>query len=115
MPFDIENCVKYDSHFLKGYTSEKRDTNINDLKELVNSQSKDIARFAANDTLQNYDRGVAWANEQINVKGQQWKAAYLPVWLYSYQQVRNYFTMLLLMLELVKQWVVYLFICLSYS
>lgn len=87
MPFDIENCVKYDSHFLKGYTSEKRDTNINDLKELVNSQSKDIARFAANDTLQNYDRGVAWANEQINVKGQQWKAAYLPVWLYSYQQV----------------------------
>lgn len=87
MPFDIENCVKYDSHFLKGYTSEKRDTNIDDLRGLVNSQSKDIARFAANDTLQFYDRGVKWDNEQINVKGQQWKAAYLPVWLYSYQQV----------------------------
>ena len=87
MPFDIENCVKYDSHFLKGYTSEKRDTNVKDLKELVNNQSKDIARFAANDTLQYYDRGVAWSKEDINVKGQQWKAAYLPVWLYSYQQV----------------------------
>ena len=32
MPFDTENCVKYDSHFLKGYSSEKRDTNIDDLK-----------------------------------------------------------------------------------
>lgn len=87
MPFDIENCVKYDSHFLKGYTSEKRDTNVKELKGLVDNQSKDIARFAANDTLQFYDRGVAWSNEQINIKGQQWKAAYLPVWLYSYQQV----------------------------
>ena len=87
MPFDIENCVKYDSHFLKGYTSEKRDTNIGDLKGLVETQSKDIARFAANETLLFYDRGVAWSKENITVKGQQWKAAYLPVWLYSYQQV----------------------------
>ena len=26
-------------------------------------------------------------HEDIKIKGQQWKAAYLPVWLYSYQQV----------------------------
>ena len=89
MPFDTENCVKYDSHFLKGYTSEKRDTNIDDLRPLVESQSKDIARFAANDTLKQYDRGVRWDNEQIMVKGQQWQAAYLPVWLYSYQEVKG--------------------------
>lgn len=86
MPFDIENCVKYNSNYLKGYTSEKRDTNIEQLRDLIDTQTKDIVRFAANETLQNYDRGVAWSTEDLNVKGQQWQAAYLPVWLYSYQQ-----------------------------
>ena len=89
MPFDIENCVKYNANFLKGYTSERRDINVEHLKNVVDIQSKDIARFAANETLENYDRGVAWSTEQFNVKGQQWKAAYLPVWLYSYQQVKG--------------------------
>lgn len=87
MPFDIENCVKYNANYLKGYTSERRDTNVDELKELVGIQSKDIARIATNDTLKEYDRGVAWQQEQFDIKGQQWKAAYLPVWLYSYQQV----------------------------
>ena len=27
MPFDVENCVKYNANYLKGYTSERRDTN----------------------------------------------------------------------------------------
>ena len=89
MPFDIENCVKYNANYLKGYTSEKRDTNIDDLRPLVDAQSKDIARFAANETLKDYDRGVCWSSEQLNVKGKQWKSAYLPVWLYSYQQVKS--------------------------
>ena len=89
MPFDIENCVKYNANYLKSYTSEKRDTNIDDLRPIVDAQSKDIARFAANDTLENYDRGVRWDVEQLNVKGKQWKSAYLPVWLYSYQQVKS--------------------------
>ncbi len=87
MPFDTENCVKYNANYLKGYTSEKRDTNIDDLQTLVDTQAKDVARFAANDTLKQYDRGVAWSSEDMNTKGQQWQAAYLPVWLYSYQQV----------------------------
>lgn len=86
MPFDIENCVKYDSNYLKGYTSEKRDTNIEQLKPLVETQSKDIARHSCNETLKQYDRGVAWTKQQLDIKGQQWKAAYLPVWLYSYKQ-----------------------------
>lgn len=47
MPFDTENCVKWDANYIKGYTSEKRDTNVEDLKELVEVQSKDIARYAA--------------------------------------------------------------------
>ena len=65
----------------KGYSSEKRDINIEQVKTLVEAQSKDIARFAANDTLEQYDRGVAWSSEELEIKGQQWKAAYLPVWL----------------------------------
>ena len=89
MPFDTENCVKWDSNYIKGYTSEKRDTNVEELKGLVEVQSKDIARFAANDTLTKYDRGVRWDSESLEIKGQQWKSAYLPVWLYSYQQKKG--------------------------
>lgn len=89
MPFDIENCVPYNANYLKGYTSEKRDTNVEQLHSLVNTQAKDIARISANQTLGYYDRGVAWAREQFDVKGEQWKAAYLPVWLYSYQEVKG--------------------------
>lgn len=89
MPFDTENAVKYDSNYMRGYTSEKRNVNVDELKELVKVQSKDVARFAANDSLKNYDRGVAWSSEEFNVKGQQWKAAYLPVWLYSYQEIKG--------------------------
>ena len=89
MPFDTENCVKWDSNYIKGYTSEKRDTNVSDLEELVLAQSKDIARFAANKTLTQYDRGVKWNSEDLQIKGQTWKSAYLPVWLYSYRQEKK--------------------------
>ncbi len=89
MPFDTENAVKWDSNYIHGYTSEKRDTNVTDLKDLVEVQCKDVARFAANDSLKFYDRGVRWDFEQLKLKGQQWKSAYLPVWLYSYQQKKG--------------------------
>ena len=89
MPFDTENGVKWDANYLKGYTSEKRDTNVDQLKGLVNAQAKDIARHKANETLKYYDRGVQWTNEQLEVKGEQWIAAYLPVWLYSYHQEKK--------------------------
>ena len=89
MPFDTENSVKWNANYLKGYTSEKRDTNIEQLQGLVKTQAKDIARYKANETLKEYDRGVKWSSEELNVKGQQWAAAYLPVWLYSYQQIKS--------------------------
>ena len=89
MPFDTENAVKYNANYLKGYTSEKRDTNVDQLRELVDEQSKDVARFAANETLEHYDRGVRWDVEDLKVKGKQWKTAYLPVWLYSYYQKKG--------------------------
>ncbi len=89
MPFDIESNVKWNANYLKGYTSERRDTNIDELRPLVDRQSKDISRFAANESLKNYDRGVRWDKEELTVKGKQWKSAYLPVWLYSYQQIKD--------------------------
>ena len=89
MPFDIENSIKYNANYLVGYTSEKRDTNIEELRPLVETQAKDIARNSANETIKYYDRGVKWENENMNIKGEQWKAAYLPVWLYSYQEKKG--------------------------
>lgn len=86
MPFDMENCVKYNANYLKGYTSERRDTNVEQLRPIVDKQAKDVAKFAANDTLKEYDRGVRWSRENLEINGKQWKTAYLPVWLYSYQQ-----------------------------
>lgn len=89
MPFDTENCVKWDANYIKGYTSEKRDTNIDELKGLVYEQSKDVVRHACNSTLDHYDRGVRWDSENLEIIGQQWKSAYLPVWLYSYQEKKK--------------------------
>lgn len=89
MPFDLMNAVKWDANYLKGFSSEKRDLNIDQLKPYAESQAKDVARFAANESLEFYDRGVCWETENIEIKGQQWKSAYLPVWLYSYQEVNG--------------------------
>ncbi len=86
MPFDTEKCVKYDSNYLKGYTSEKRDTDISQLERVTHAQASDVARIAANKTLEKYDRGVAWQSERFDIKGESWKSSYLPVWLYSYMQ-----------------------------
>ena len=89
MPFDTENCVKWDANYIKGYTSEKRDVNIDALRDYIHTQAKDVARYQANSTLKQYNRGVRWDYENLSIKGQQWNAAYLPVWLYSYQQIKG--------------------------
>ena len=89
MPFDVENSVKYNANYLKGYTSERRDVNIDELRPLIDMQSKDIAKVAANEVSEEYDRGINWKSEQLEMKGKQWKTAYLPVWLYSYQQKKG--------------------------
>ncbi|MFV0519617.1 MAG: hypothetical protein ACK5LY_05005 [Lachnospirales bacterium] len=89
MPFDIKNSVKWDANYLKGFTSEKRDVNIENIRSKVTIQSKDISRFRANETLKQYNRGVCWEDEQLEVVGQRWHGVYLPVWLYSYQEVKS--------------------------
>lgn len=84
MPFDIENCVSFNANYLRGFNSEKRDTNINLLRPLIIAQGQDIAKFSINGTLKKYDRGIRWDKIDFNILGEQWQAAYLPVWLYSY-------------------------------
>lgn len=88
LPFDIENSVRYDANYLAGFTSERRDTNVEQLQPLVKTQTGDIARYNANGTLKFYDRGVRWDQEHLDVVGERWLTAYLPVWLYSYHEKR---------------------------
>lgn len=88
-PFDLENAVLYDSNYLAGFTSERRDSNIEDLAAIAASQWEDVARHSAHDTLTFYDRGVRWDEQRYTAKGQRWISAYLPVWLYSYFEERR--------------------------
>ncbi len=53
------------------------------------AQTQDIARHQAIPSLEFYDRGVRWDHENVTVAGQRWVSAYLPVWLYSYHQVKG--------------------------
>ncbi|WP_051154968.1 hypothetical protein [Ruania albidiflava] len=89
MPFDVENSVRYDSNYLSGFTSERRDTNREDLLPIAKTQARDIVRYHAHQTLGFYDRGVRWDDEKITLVGQRWASAYLPVWLYSYHQQKR--------------------------
>ena len=86
LPFDTENCVDFDSNYLRGASSEKRDLNIDALKPLVDAQVKDVARAKTNDTMKYYDRGTRWDEESVQIKGEKFKSAYLPIWLYSYYE-----------------------------
>ena len=89
MPFDTENCIRFQSNYLTGFTSEKRDTNIGDLNDKALTQIRDVARHALNNELRQYDRGIRWDKEEVNVIGTRWISAYLPVWIYSYYQKNN--------------------------
>jgi len=89
MPFDTANAVRYDSNYLAGFTMERRDTDYDRLLPLTQVQVGDIARYQANSTLQYYDRGVRWDHEHLELVGQRWVSAYLPVWLYSYYEQKK--------------------------
>ena len=84
MPFDTENCEEWTPNYLHGYASERRDTNVKELRDQLNLQVGDIARYRVKESMTYYNRGAKWNKEQIETKGSIWKAAYLPVWLYSF-------------------------------
>ena len=89
MPFDTEKCVKYEANYLVGFSSEKRNVNINNIEDKVDKEVKDITRHTLNQEIEFYDRGVRWDEENLEIKGKQWISAYLPVWLYSYQDQKK--------------------------
>ncbi|MBR3164260.1 TFIIB-type zinc ribbon-containing protein [Candidatus Saccharibacteria bacterium] len=86
MPFDTENCVKWDARYLKGYACEYRDMDVEKIMPIAKMQIGDVARYAMLGTLKKYNRGVCWEATNIEAKGERWRAAYLPVWIYSYTE-----------------------------
>jgi hypothetical protein len=89
LPFPLNDAVQYNSNYLRGFTSEKRDTNRQALLPLVAAQTRDIARRKVRDTTRFYDGGIRWDHVNVMPKGELWKTVYLPVWLYSYLEVKS--------------------------
>ena len=86
LPFDTKNAVKWNSSYLVGFTSEKRDRDVGDLQPVLEDQLLSIGRSQVHSSLSKFDRGVRWEQEQVDVGGSRWVSMYLPVWLYSYYQ-----------------------------
>ena len=86
LPFDTKNAVKWNASYLVGYTSEKRDRDVQHLMPRLQDQMLSIARSRMQPSVERYKRGVRWERERIDLKGTRWVAMYLPVWLYSYHQ-----------------------------
>jgi len=86
LPFDTKNAVKWNASYLAGYTSEKRDRDVEHLHPRLEDQLLSIARAQVQSSVRGYGRGVRWEQESLDVHGTRWVAMYLPVWLYSYQE-----------------------------
>ena len=86
LPFDTKNAVKWNASYLSGYNSEKRDSDVEQLRPRLEDQLLSIARCQVESSVRGYDRGVRWERERIDVHGSRWVSMYLPVWLYSYHQ-----------------------------
>lgn len=89
MPFDTKNAVRYDPNYLAGFSSQRRDVEVDALLPLAQRQALDIGRFQMLESIKSYDRGVRWDTEHIDVVGERWVSAYLPVWLYSYLEKKD--------------------------
>ena len=86
LPFDTKNAVKWNASYLSGFSSEKRDRDVEQLRPRLEDQLLSIARCQVEASVGRYDRGVRWERERIDVHGSRWVSMYLPVWLYSYHQ-----------------------------
>lgn len=88
-PYDTAAAFAYNSNYLSGFTSERRDQNISDLDSDVEEKFLSIGREKVRPTIQQYTRGVRWEGEGVAVRGTRWVTMYVPVWLYSYYQRRG--------------------------
>jgi len=89
LPFDTKNAVQWNSSYLVGFNSEKRDLNVDQLTPVLENQLLSIGRAQVQPSLGKFDRGVRWEQERVDVGGSRWVSMYLPVWLYSYRQESN--------------------------
>lgn len=86
LPFDVKSALRYNPNYLRGFTSETRDVNVSELNGVVNDKLLSITRAKADQMTRQYNRGVRWDTEHVNLHGSRWVTAYLPIWLYSYYQ-----------------------------
>ncbi|MFT4257133.1 MAG: TFIIB-type zinc ribbon-containing protein [Pseudoxanthomonas sp.] len=86
LPFDTKNAVKWNASYLSGFSSEKRDRDVQHLHPRLEDQLLSIARAQVEASVNRYGRGVRWEQEGLDVHGSRWVSMYLPVWLYSYHQ-----------------------------
>ncbi len=86
LPFDTHNCVPFDAMYLNDSNLEIRDLNLDTINDLLKHQALDIAKAQANSSLSFYDRGVLWNSQSLDLIGEKYLTAYLPVWLYSYKK-----------------------------
>lgn len=86
LPFDTKNAVKWNASYLAGFSSEKRDLDVEKLRPRLEHELLSIGRAQAEPSVRRYGRGVRWEQERLRVHGTRWVSMYLPVWLYSYHQ-----------------------------
>ena len=84
LPFDTKEAVQWNANYLSGFTSEKRDKDISAVQPVLEDQLMSIARSEVYDSTSQYDRGVRWDTERLDLHGSRWVSMYMPVWLYSY-------------------------------
>ncbi|GAA2517377.1 TFIIB-type zinc ribbon-containing protein [Rarobacter incanus] len=89
LPFDTKKAVEYNANYLGGYTSEKRDLDVQDVGWRVGSMVFGIGTSLMRRTLTKYDRGVKWTGGKVKVKGARYLSMYAPIWLYSYYERRG--------------------------
>ena len=86
LPFDTKNAVQWNASYLVGHTSERRDRDVQHLMPRLQEQMLSVARAQMKASVGQYDRGVRWEGERIDLQGTRWVSMYLPVWLYAYHQ-----------------------------
>ncbi|HEY0182443.1 MAG TPA: hypothetical protein VGC09_06495 [Rhodopila sp.] len=86
LPFDTKNAVKWNASYLTGFTSEKRNSDVERLRSRLEDQLLSVGRAQVEASVDRYGRGVRWEQERLSVHGTRWVSMYLPVWLYSYYQ-----------------------------
>ncbi|SNS63824.1 hypothetical protein SAMN06309944_1112 [Micrococcales bacterium KH10] len=86
LPFDTKQAVQYNANYLGGYTSERRDLDVDDLSGAVGRMIFGLGSAMIRPSLRQYGRGVSWKSGAVGVKGVRYMSMAAPIWLYSYYE-----------------------------